>query len=100
MARILGPSMRRVNRIRSADDRCGPAVRAAGADPGYPKRPAPRDEAAAKKLEARTLTSLYNAGPRWLADAHAALDAAISAACGRPADLRRLLKRNAGCEIR
>ena len=53
--------------------------------PGYPKRPAPRDEAAAKALKARTLTNLYNARPQWLADAHADLDAAV--ACGWPEDV-------------
>ena len=50
--------------------------------PGYPKRPVPRDEAAAKELKKRTLTNLYNARPQWLADAHAALDAAVAAAYG------------------
>ncbi|MDE0178274.1 MAG: hypothetical protein OXP36_06720 [Gammaproteobacteria bacterium] len=50
--------------------------------PGYPKRPVARDEAAAKELKARTLTNLYNARPQWLADAHAALDAAVAAAYG------------------
>ena len=50
--------------------------------PGYPKRPVTRDEAAAKELKGRTLTKLYNARPQWLADAHAALDAAVAAAYG------------------
>ncbi len=50
--------------------------------PGYPKRPVARDEAAAKHLKTRTLTRLYNARPQWLADAHAALDAAVAAAYG------------------
>ena len=50
--------------------------------PGYPKRPVARDEAAAKELKARTLTALYNARPQWLADVHAALDAAVAAAYG------------------
>ena len=50
--------------------------------PGYPKRPVARDEAAAKELKARTLTNLYNARPRWLADAHTALDAAVAGAYG------------------
>ena len=50
--------------------------------PGYPRRPVPRDEAAAKALKARTLTALYNARPQWLADAHAALDATVAAAYG------------------
>ena len=50
--------------------------------PGYPKRPIPRDTAAARELKARTLTNLYNARPQWLANAHAALDAAVAAAYG------------------
>ena len=55
--------------------------------PGYPERPVPRDESAAKELRKRTLTNLYNARPQWLADAHAALDSAVAAAYGWPADL-------------
>ena len=55
--------------------------------PGYPKRPAPRDEAAAKALKQRTLTNLYNAPPQWLANAHAALDAAVAEAYGWPEDV-------------
>ena len=50
--------------------------------PGYPQRPVARDAGAAKALKARTLTSLYNARPQWLADAHAALDAAVAVAYG------------------
>ena len=70
--------------------------------PGYPKRPVPRDEDAAKALKKRTLTNLYNARPQWLADAHAALDAAVAAAYGWAADisdddvLRELLALNGG----
>ena len=55
--------------------------------PGYPRRPVPRDEAAARELKKRTLTNLYNTRPQWLADAHAALDAAVAAAYGWPADI-------------
>ena len=55
--------------------------------PGYPKRPVPRHEAAAKELKKRTLTNLYNARPQWLADAHAALDAAVATAYGWDADI-------------
>ena len=55
--------------------------------PGYPTRPGPRDEAAATALKTRTLTSFYNARPTWLADAHAALDAAVATAYGWPADI-------------
>ena len=54
---------------------------------GYPKRAAARVEMAAKALKARTLTSLYNARPQWLADAHAALDAALEAAYWWEADI-------------
>ncbi len=70
--------------------------------PGYPKRPVPRDEEAAKALKKRTLTILYNDRPQWLADAHAALDAAVAAAYGWSADiseddfLRELLALNGG----
>ncbi len=68
--------------------------------PGYPKRPVPRNEDAAKAVKKRTLTNLYNARPQWLADAHASLDAAVAAAYGWPADisedeaLRELLELN------
>ena len=55
--------------------------------PGYPKRLVPRDEAAARELKKRTLTNLYNARPRWLADAHTAHDAAVAAAYGWPEDI-------------
>ena len=70
--------------------------------PGYPKRPIPRDEDAAKAIKKRTLTNLYTARPQWLADAHDALDAAVAAAYGWPADisdgevLRELLVLNGG----
>ena len=70
--------------------------------PGYPKRPVPRDEAAAMSLKKRTLTNLYNARPQWLVDAHEALDAAVAAAYGWPANisdndvLRELLALNGG----
>ena len=55
--------------------------------PGYPTRPVPRDEAAATALKTRTLTSLYNVRPTWLADAHAVLDAAVATAYGWPVDI-------------
>ena len=50
-------------------------------------RGVPEDEAAATALKTRTLTSLYNARPTWLADAPAALDAAVATAYGWPADI-------------
>ncbi len=55
--------------------------------PGYPKRPVPRSDIAAEAVKSRTLTNLYNERPQWLADAHAALDAAVAAAYGWPADI-------------
>ena len=67
-----------------------------------PKRPVPRDEAAAKELKKRTLTNLYNDRPQWLDDAHKALDAAVAAAYGWGADIGEdeamgeLLERNLG----
>jgi len=70
--------------------------------PGYPKRPVPRDQEAVNALKKRTLTNLYNTRPQWLADAHEALDAAVAAAYGWPADisdddvLRELLALNGG----
>ena len=57
--------------------------------PGYPRRPVPRDEEAAKALRKRTLTNLYNARPQWLVDAHVALDAVVAAAYGWSADNQR-----------
>ena len=68
---------------------------------GYPKRPVPRNEGVAEALRKRTLTNLYNSLPQWLVDAHQALDAAVAAAYGWPADisddeaLRELLALNA-----
>ena len=69
---------------------------------GYPKRPVPREEQAAKELKKRTLTNLYNTRPQWLANEHEALDEAVAAAYGWPADisdedvLRELLTLNSG----
>lgn len=55
--------------------------------PGFPDRLLPSDERAAAILKTRTLTNLYNQRPAWLVQAHAALDAAVAAAYGWPADL-------------
>lgn len=55
--------------------------------PGYPDRLVPLGEKAEKELRKRTLTNLYNERPQWLADAHRALDEAVAAAYGWPADL-------------
>jgi type II restriction/modification system DNA methylase subunit YeeA len=55
--------------------------------PGYPDRIVPKDEKAAAILKKRTLTNLYNERPAWLDHAHKALDEAVAAAYGWPADL-------------
>ncbi len=55
--------------------------------PGYPDRILPVDDKAAAILKKRTLTNLYNERPAWLDNAHRALDAAVAAAYGWPADL-------------
>jgi type II restriction/modification system DNA methylase subunit YeeA len=52
----------------------------------YP-RLEPKDASSAKMLKVRTLTKLYNERPTWLDNAHKALDAAVAAAYGWPADL-------------
>lgn len=48
---------------------------------GFPPRPVARPGFEAQ-LKQRTLTNLYNQRPAWLAQAHAALDAAVAAAYG------------------
>jgi hypothetical protein len=53
----------------------------------YPDRILPKTAEAAVKLKERTLTKLYNERPRWLADAHDALDRAVAAAYGWPEDI-------------
>lgn len=55
--------------------------------PGYPDRILPVDMKAAQTLKERTLTNLYNERPTWLQNAHKALDEAVAAAYGWPADL-------------
>lgn len=55
--------------------------------PGYPDRILPVSPEAEKELKKRTLTNLYNARPSWLVNAHKALDEAVAAAYGWPADL-------------
>ena len=70
--------------------------------PSYAQRPVPRDESAPKELKKRTLAILYNSRPQWVADAHAALDAAGAAAYGWDVNisdeeaLRKLLALNLG----
>jgi type II restriction/modification system DNA methylase subunit YeeA len=53
----------------------------------YPDRVLPRDAEAATELRRRTLTNLYNDRPHWLANAHAAVDAAVAAAYGWETEL-------------
>jgi type II restriction/modification system DNA methylase subunit YeeA len=59
--------------------------------PGFPDRILPKNEKAAAILKGRTLTNLYNTrgtpGGTWLDNLHRALDAAVAAAYGWPADL-------------
>jgi type II restriction/modification system DNA methylase subunit YeeA len=55
--------------------------------PRYPDRIGPKDDKAAAILKKRTLTNLYNERPAWLDHAHRALDEAVAAAYGWPADL-------------
>jgi type II restriction/modification system DNA methylase subunit YeeA len=53
----------------------------------YPDRIVPKTAEAAVKLKDRTLTNLYNQRPRWLADAHDALDRAVAASYSWPEDI-------------
>ena len=59
--------------------------------PGYPDRIVPKDPKAAAILKTRTLTNLYNTRGTpegtWLDNLHRALDEAVAAAYGWPADL-------------
>ncbi|MFI5014770.1 MAG: type IIL restriction-modification enzyme MmeI [Hyphomicrobiales bacterium] len=64
-----------------------PEMLAAGHPRLYPDRVLPKDAHAAVILKDRTLTKLYNHRPRWLADAHAALDRAVAAAYGWPEEI-------------
>jgi type II restriction/modification system DNA methylase subunit YeeA len=67
---------------------------------GFPDRIVPVSPKAAAILKKRTLTSLYNERPAWLANAHRELDTAVAAAYGWPAEisqedaLARLLQLN------
>lgn len=54
----------------------------------FPARVVPIDDSAAKELKKRTLTKLYNARPKWLADAHRAVDEAVAAAYGVSPDAK------------
>jgi hypothetical protein len=54
---------------------------------GFPDRLVAKDASAARQLVGRTLTSLYNAPPDWLIEAHKALDSAVAVAYGWPVDI-------------
>ena len=69
-----------------APERGGRDARAPVGTVRYPRLVA-KDAECAGRLKKRTLTNLYNERPAWLANAHAALDAAVCAAYGWPADL-------------
>ena len=87
-AQAIAEAARKLNDLREAW--LNPAdlvVREPEVVAGYPDRVLPRDEDAAKVLKTRTLTNLYNQRPAWLDMAHKALDAAVAAAYGWPADL-------------
>lgn len=84
----IAEAARRLNELRenwlNPPDlvRRGPEVVA-----GYPDRILPVNAEAAAILRNRTLTKLYNERPAWLDNAHRALDAAVAAAYGWPADI-------------
>jgi len=89
-ARAIAAAARRLNTLR--EEWLNPAdlvIRTPEVVTRYPDRTLPKDETAAKELKGRTLTSLYNARPQWLANAHAELDAAVAAAYGWPAEISR-----------
>jgi len=62
------------------------APNADGIGTAHLTRLVPADDGAARSLGKRTLTALYNDVPTWLRDLHAALDAAVLAVYGLPAD--------------
>jgi type II restriction/modification system DNA methylase subunit YeeA len=87
-AEAIAAAARRLNELREAWLNTADLVkRVPEVVPGFPDRLVPVGEAAAKQLKKRTLTNLYNERPTWLRDAHAALDAAVAAAYGWPADI-------------
>ena len=68
--------------------------------PAIPNAQSPHPAAPLDELKNRTLTTLSNQRPQWLANAHATLDAAVAATYGWPTDisdedaLRELLELN------
>ncbi len=55
--------------------------------PGFADRLVAVDDNAERLLTGRTLTNLYNEKPDWLVEAHRAVDIAVAAAYGWPADI-------------
>jgi type II restriction/modification system DNA methylase subunit YeeA len=87
-AQTIAAAAKRLNELR--ENWLNPpdlVIRVPEVVPRYPDRLVPAGEAAAKELKKRTLTNLYNQRPAWLDHAHKALDAAVAAAYGWPADL-------------
>ena len=87
-AAAIAMAARRLNDLR--ENWLNPAdliKRVPEAVPGYPDRVLPINEKSAAILKRRTLTNLYNERPAWLDHAHRALDEAVAAAYGWPADL-------------
>jgi type II restriction/modification system DNA methylase subunit YeeA len=85
---VLARPAKRLNELREAWLNPADLVRReAEVVPGFPDRILPVNDKAAAILKKRTLTNLYNERPRWLDDAHRALDAAVAAAYGWPADI-------------
>lgn len=88
-AQAIAAAARRLNELR--EHWLNPAdliTRQPEIVPGYPDRLIPKDEDAAKELNKRTLTNLYNSRPQWLVNAHAALDEAVADAYGWGDDWR------------
>lgn len=82
-AQAIAAAAARLNELR--ENWLNPAdlvVREPEVVPGCPNRILPKDGDAAKELQKRTLSNLYSAHPQWLANAHAALDAAVADAYG------------------
>jgi type II restriction/modification system DNA methylase subunit YeeA len=87
-AQAIAAAAKRLNELREAWLNPADLVkREPEVVPGFPDRLIPRGPRAEKNLRKRTLTNLYNARPQWLTDAHRALDAAVAAAYGWPADI-------------
>jgi type II restriction/modification system DNA methylase subunit YeeA len=84
----IAAASRRLNELREAWLNPPDLVeRVSEVVPGFPDRMIPVSPKAAAILKKRTLTNLYNERPVWLDNAHRALDAAVAAAYGWPANI-------------